>query len=76
MNDDLELVYDYLSKLKNEKEKEDKIKTLSEHFLLIDIDGDCFTASELYDDSEFLKHYFNSDENYIGYKKYKRFMSS
>lgn len=74
LNDDLELVYDYLSKLKNEKEKEEKINTLSEHFLLIDTDGDCFTASELYDDSEFLKHYFNSGENFIGYKKYKRFI--
>lgn len=74
LNDDLELVYDYLSKIKNEKEKAEKIKTLSESFLLIDIDGNCYKASELYDDSEFLKHYFNSDENFIGYKKYKRFV--
>ena len=58
----------------NIEEKEEKINTLSEHFLLIDTDGDCFTASELYDDSEFLKHYFNSGENFIGYKKYKRFI--
>lgn len=74
LNDDLELVYDYLSKLKNEREKAEKIKTLSDNFLLIDTDGDCFTASKLYDESDFLKHYFNSDANYIGYKKYKRFI--
>ena len=74
LNDDLELVYDYLSKLKNEKEKAEKIETLSEHFLLIDIDGNCFTASKLYDDSLFLKHYFKNDANYVGYKKYKRFV--
>lgn len=74
LNDDLELVYDYLSKLKNEKEKAEKIKILSEHFLLIDIDGNCFTASKLYDESSFLKNYFKNDANYIGYKKYKRFI--
>lgn len=74
LNDDLELVYDYVYKLKNEKEKAEKLKTLSEHFLLIDIDGNCFTASELYDDSEFLRSYFKKDENFIGYKNYKRFI--
>lgn len=74
LNDDLELVYDYLLKLKNENEKKEKTKKLSEQFLLMDEDCKCFFASQLYDDSDLLKKYFKENKNYIGYKHYKRFI--
>lgn len=74
LNDDLDLVYDYLSKLENEKEKQTKIKTLAEYFLLIATNSKCCTATELYDDSKFLKHFFVTSKKYIDYNKYKRFI--
>ena len=70
---DLCIVYDYFSKLKDPKEKQDKLAMLSDNLLLMDEDADLYVANELYENTPALKKYFRNSQCYIGEKKYRKF---
>ena len=72
--DDLCLVYDYISKISNESEREEKTSVIAKDLLLMDEGEYLFIASELYENTISLKKYFRDTKYYIGEKKYKKFV--
>lgn len=72
--DDLCLVYDYISKIANEREKKEKTSVIAKNLLLMDEDADLYVASELYENTPALKQYFRATQCYIGEEKYRKFI--
>ena len=72
ISDDLCLVYDYISKISNESEREEKTSVIAKDLLLMDEGEYLFIASELYENTISLKKYFRDTKYYIGEKKYTK----
>ena len=75
LNNDLEIVYEYISKLDNPASRKERIKALSEEFLLINNLGDYSLARDLYDNTESLLDFFRGQQKkYVAIKKYQKFI--
>ena len=75
LNNDLEIVYEYISKIDNPTNRKERIKDLSEEFLLINTLGGKSLARDLYDNTESLLSYFRGQQKkYVNIKKYQKFI--
>ncbi len=74
LNDDVEIVYNYLAKINNATEKNNKIEILSKAFVIMSEDDSCYLAEDLYDNTIELKSFFGDRENYVCYTDYKQFI--
>lgn len=75
LNNDLEIVYEYISKIDNPTIRKERIMALSEEFLLINNLGDYSLARDLYDNTESLLNFFRGQQKkYVAIKKYHKFI--
>lgn len=75
LNNDLEIVYDYVKKIENNDIRKEKLEALAEELLLMDVKGECHLAKDLYDNNDALLRYFRYQTRlFVGIKKYQRFI--
>lgn len=75
LNNDLEIVYEYISKIDNPTSRKERIRALAEEFLLIDTLGNHSLARDLYDNHESLLNYFSGQcRKYVNIKSYQKFI--
>lgn len=75
LNNDLEIVYEYISKLDDPANRKERIKDLSEEFLLMNTLGSQNLARDLYDNTESLLSFFRGQQKkYVAIKKYQKFI--
>jgi len=75
INNDFEIVFEYVKKIKNYQEKQDKINILKDAFHIVCEDNYFRSANGLYDDNVFLKKYFSGNKDkFIDSSFYKPFI--
>ena len=75
LNDDLAIVYDYITKITNLSVRKEKIGVLSKSFRLINQDKFANTAGNIYNYTEALQKYFRFQRReHVGVKFYKKFI--
>ena len=75
LNNNLEIVYDYIRKIENATVRKERMDALSEELLLLDVQGGNHLAKELYDNTDSLLSYFKyQSRKFVGIKKYQRFI--
>lgn len=72
--DDIEVIYDYISKLKG-TERRAKLSIIRQHILILCNDSYVIKPNDVIDDIDWLKSYFGDSKYFVDYKFYHKFIS-